>query len=68
MRIQKFGPNELFPEVKKRLITTNIVLDIGCGINPQQMIIPEVNICCEPFQEYLDHLQTKVKNLYDRIF
>ncbi|MBN1936394.1 MAG: class I SAM-dependent methyltransferase [Anaerolineae bacterium] len=35
----------------------DVVLDIGCGIQPQNYVIPSVHICCEPFVQYVDYLQ-----------
>lgn len=32
------------------------VLDIGCGIRPQNYIVPSVHICCEPLGQYVEHL------------
>ncbi|MFD2442722.1 methyltransferase domain-containing protein [Bacillus sp. CGMCC 1.16607] len=47
--------------VSSKIQGADIVLDIGCGIRPQQFIVPKVHICCDPFHEYIEHLQTKVK-------
>ncbi|MBI2482143.1 MAG: class I SAM-dependent methyltransferase [Candidatus Vogelbacteria bacterium] len=68
MKIVKLRREDLFREVKKKIITTDIVLDIGCGINPEQMIIPAVHICYEPFQEYIDYLQNKIRGQFDRVY
>ena len=38
------------------------VLDVGCGIRPQQFIAPEFLICIEPHLEYVEILK---KNLQD---
>ena len=38
------------------------VLDIGCGIRPQQFVIPQLLICVEPHFEYVEILK---KNLQD---
>jgi hypothetical protein len=32
------------------------VLDIGCGIRPQEIVDARVHICCEPCQDYMDRL------------
>ena len=55
---------------KSRLITTamkamksaRVLLDVGCGIVPQQYLRPAVHICCEPCQEYVQHLKQKLKD------
>jgi hypothetical protein len=38
------------------------VLDIGCGIRPQQYITPELLICVEPHLEYVEILKTSLKD------
>jgi hypothetical protein len=43
-----------------------VVLDIGCGIMPQNYIKPLTHICCEPFIEYVSHLQQKLAALEQR--
>ena len=43
----------------REMRTVDVVLDIGCGIMPQNYILPKVHICCEPFDEYVSHLQNK---------
>lgn len=56
----------LTENVKSKLLTTDILLDVGCGIMPQQFIIPKVHICCEPFKEYVAKLQEKISHFEDR--
>jgi hypothetical protein len=48
----------MMSEVLRHLRTTNVVLDIGCGIRPQELINPKIHICCEPFHEYVTSLQS----------
>lgn len=36
--------------------SAQIVLDIGCGIRPQTLFVPQVHICADPHKEYLEHL------------
>ena len=38
------------------------VLDIGCGIRPQQFITPELLICIEPHHEYVEILKKNLQN------
>lgn len=53
-----------FPDaVIKGLESVDILLDIGCGIRPQQLIRPAVHICCEPFAQYADKLLHMTENL-----
>lgn len=39
----------------------NSVLDIGCGIRPQQFITPNFIICIEPYEEYIEVLKRNLK-------
>jgi len=68
MSISWLDKEDLFPTVRKRLEPACIVLDIGCGINPQQCIRPLVHICCEPFDQYLQRLKEKISDQYDRSY
>ncbi len=58
----------LFPTVIAKLEKVDTVLDIGCGIRPQELIVPKVHICCEPFTQYIEVLQEKIKNASDRLY
>lgn len=60
MEITLLDRKILFPLAIKALKKVRIVLDIGCGIQPQRYLTPKVHICCEPFQQYIDHLQKKL--------
>ncbi|QIA04647.1 methyltransferase domain-containing protein [Pseudomonas fluorescens] len=42
--------------------SVSTVLDIGCGIRPQQYITPELLICVEPHLEYVEVLKTSLKD------
>jgi hypothetical protein len=66
MSIYWLEKDDLFKTVLKKLQPENIVLDIGCGIRPQNFIKPAVHICCEPFEQYIEVLQDKIKNSGDR--
>ncbi len=46
--------------------TVEVVLDIGCGIKPQNYIRPLTHICCEPYAEYVNHLQQEIAVLENR--
>ena len=54
--------NELMLKTQTKIEDVNIVLDIGCGIRPQEYIKPRIHICCDPFHQYIEHLQDKVKD------
>ena len=47
-------------EAQQQIESASSVLDIGCGIRPQQYVIPEYLICVEPHLEYVEILK---KNL-----
>lgn len=48
---------DLFREAARKILPTEVVLDIGCGIQPQQFFSPRVHICYEPYGEYIEHLR-----------
>ena len=56
----------LFAAAKARLLPAEVVLDIGCGIQPQEMLQPRVHVCCEPFPPYLKVLAEKSLARIDR--
>jgi hypothetical protein len=68
MDITWLESNLLFPSVIDKLQKPEVVLDIGCGIMPQKFVRPLVHICCEPFNQYVEHLQKKVAMEYDRSY
>ncbi len=68
MKVYWFDKDDLFPAVINCLEESDVVLDIGCGIVPQSLLRPSVHICCEPFVQYIDHLQEKIRTEYDRTY
>jgi hypothetical protein len=60
--IHEIDSEKLFDEVKSKLYTCNTLLDIGCGIRPQEMVKTKVHICAEPFEEYVKVLNEKINN------
>lgn len=66
MGIKWVEAGELMSMATSTLAGTEIVLDIGCGIMPQRYIRPSVHICCEPFSQYIEHLEKKIINEQDR--
>jgi hypothetical protein len=58
----------LLTDIQELLRPCEIVLDIGCGINPQKYVKPVVHICCEPFHQYVEKLQEVVAAETDRIY
>jgi len=63
MKIEYLSKDKLLEIAYSKIEDVEIVLDIGCGIMPQQIIEPIIHICCEPFLEYVNVLQEKVKQL-----
>ena len=49
-------------DVENSIKPTNTVLDIGCGIRPQQYFKPKLHILCEPFRDYQNVLKEKFPN------
>jgi len=66
MKIKWLKPDQFISFVAQKFKNVNVVLDIGCGIMPQNYVRPIVHICCEPFDQYVEHLKEKTKNNYDR--
>ena len=50
------SPEDFLNTVSKKILQTDIVLDIGSGIQPQKYIKPVVHICAEPYEEYAQEL------------
>jgi len=66
MGIHWLEKEKFFPTAINKIEKADIVLDIGCGIMPQKYIRPRVHICCEPYDQYVKHLQEKMRTEYDR--
>src|SRR5262245_39457280 len=45
--------DQLWPAAMSQVADADVVLDIGCGIRPQSMVVPEVHLCCEAHDEYV---------------
>jgi hypothetical protein len=68
MAIQWHEREKVADVVKENLMLADTVLDIGCGIMPQNYIVPLVQICCDPFEQYVEHLKTRVETEIDGTF
>ncbi|MEI6040061.1 MAG: class I SAM-dependent methyltransferase [Candidatus Berkelbacteria bacterium] len=68
MAIHWIDPAKLLDTAKSKFLPTNIILDICCGIHPQEYQKALVHICAEPFDQYVDKLQEKIALRDDRQF
>jgi len=59
---------EFFERMKKFILKTEIILDIGAGIRPQTFFTPKVHICVEPFEQYRDVIKPFFPNQSHFIF
>jgi len=50
---------DLVPAACARLLDAHTILDIGCGIHPQQLVRAAIHICCEPCWEYLHRVMVE---------
>jgi len=64
--VHYFNREQLVPHVKSKLDQVDVLLDIGCGIRPQDFTVPKLHICCEPYKEYLDVLDKNIQGEQDR--
>jgi hypothetical protein len=46
--------------VRARVIDTEVVLDVGVGIQPQSYFRPHVHICVEPYLPYIERLRRDI--------
>ena len=53
---------EFFDLMKKVILKTDTVLDVGSGIRPQSFFVPRVHICIEPFEQYRHILKPFLSN------
>lgn len=57
----EYVARDIFMEYASSFIQlSDIILDIGCGIRPQEYIKPNVHICFDPFHPYLDEIREKI--------
>ncbi|MEI6040062.1 MAG: class I SAM-dependent methyltransferase [Candidatus Berkelbacteria bacterium] len=68
MAIHWTDPKKLQELAQSKMVPANIILDIGCGIQPQTYQKAIVHICAEPFGQYVKKLQELVANRVDQQF
>ena len=59
MEILWVRQDELFPEATRRVLPTEVVLDVGPGIRPQDFFEARLHLCVEPFPPYIKAQQQK---------
>lgn len=64
--VKNYKKEELDTTARKLIKYANIVVDIGCGITPQEIIKPTIHICCEPYLPYIQYLQRHVEKWFDK--
>jgi hypothetical protein len=55
-------PLELETAAAQTITPTDVVLDIGCGIRPMTTFQPQVHICLEPFESYVELMQRRFRS------
>jgi len=64
--IQWLDKDRLVITAIKAIQYTEIALDIGSGIMPQNYVTPVIHICVEPFDQYVRYLHKKICTSFDR--
>lgn len=59
---------DFFIEMRKYIIKTSVIIDIGCGIRPETLFEPNVHVCIEPFDEYRKTIKPFFPNNSNVIF
>lgn len=65
MRVE-LETEELLKAVRRAASPAVTLLDIGCGIRPQQLIKPVLHICAEPFDQYARALQDMIEGRHEK--
>jgi len=65
MKIEWTDAGSFVNTAKEKIYDADVVLDIGCGIRPQNYNNPRVHICCDPHKEYLNYLQKHYASFSD---
>lgn len=63
MNITWVEKNELMAIATQNMVATDVLVDIGCGIIPQSYVRPNIQICCEPYLEYISYLKEKISSI-----
>ena len=57
MKIVEVPRERALPEVLRRVAQTDVVLDVGPGIQPQSYFRPRTHICVEAHAPYVERLR-----------
>lgn len=68
MNIVKVEADKLFAVTSAKLEQVDVLLDIGSGIRPQQLLRPMTHICCEPCLQYVEKLKVITEGSSDRSY
>jgi len=68
MKVHWYTKDDLLKSILNKIKKVDIILDIGCGIIPQEYMKPKVHICCDPFIQYLKCLKNNIENSKDRYY
>ncbi len=68
MNIIKVKADKLFDVTSTRFEQVDVLLDIGSGIRPQQLVRAMTHICCEPCMQYVEKLKTITEDSSDRSY
>lgn len=66
MNIKWLDKKDLHAVAMQDMKPAGVLLDVGCGIVPQAYVHAQVQICCEPYAEYVARLQDVVSKNKDR--
>jgi hypothetical protein len=68
MNISWLARDDLMKVAADKIIPTNIVLDVGAGIQPQTLFIPTVHMIVEPFVPYIEKLMNRQNEISRKVF
>lgn len=57
--IEWAGKESLAGVIRHRVKPASVVLDVGCGIQPQTLVWPKLHLCVEVHGEYVDYLRRR---------
>jgi hypothetical protein len=62
-KISYVEEDQLYNEAKKKINLVNSILDVGCGIRPQNLTAPYIHVCIDAHKQYLDIVEQNNKKL-----